>query len=370
VLHFSRPGLPCCPWKPRKVVAAYPKHKAPNTGGTWEASEKPVPLRLKNKIDSFLIFIGKLVSPIFFKGDLELCNVVALLFNCVVSGSLLEQLGSSIVQIWHQQWDLWVFKLASQKQEVEYYHHLFSVWKSLVFPLILLRLSHLFTGFTLFEILRTHAKSPKRFWIPRVFRIGAQKLDRCVDLRFLAFLVQGLDRPNYFIIVMHKHTKNMHISNSLHLVYWYISCGSALLPLEKSELSLDNRILQRSIALEIPMRFLTLTQAHDPPWLWWHFFYLNGNSWVSGIWRKSSRHGGNLDGWSCSSVSLVCYFEVGVEERTNKPMTKLRVSNFQSCNFEIWRLSSQLTLLGIEALCSGWAVETIRVSPYSSPEPC
>ena len=35
--------------------------------------------------------------------------------------------------------------------------------------------------------------------------------------------------------------------------------------LEKSELSLENRMLQRSIALEIPMRFLTLTQAHDPP---------------------------------------------------------------------------------------------------------
>ena len=143
-----------------------------------------------------------------------------------------------------------------------------------------------------------------------------------------------------------------------------------ILVLEKSELFFDNQMLQRSIAPEIPMRFLTLTQAHDPRWLWWHFFYLNGNSWVSGIWRKSSRHGGNLDGWSCSSVSLLCYFEVGVEERTNKPMTKLRVFNFQSFNFEIWRLSSQLTLLGIEALCSGWAVETIRVSPYSSKEPC
>ena len=97
-----------------------------------------------------------------------------------------------------------------------------------------------------------------------------------------------------------------------------------------SELFFDNQMLQRSIAFEIPMRFFTLTQAHDPPWLWWHFFYLNGNSWISHIWRKSSRHGGSLDGWSCSSVSLVCYFEVGVEENTNKPMTKLRVFNFQS----------------------------------------
>lgn len=47
VLHFSPGGLPCSPWKPRKVVAAYPKHKAPNTGGTSEASEKPVPFRSK-----------------------------------------------------------------------------------------------------------------------------------------------------------------------------------------------------------------------------------------------------------------------------------------------------------------------------------
>ena len=163
----------------------------------------------------------------------------------------------------------------------------------------------------------------------------------------------------------------------MHLAYCtlyhvvYILCFSSLqINLHISELSLDNQMLQRSIAPEIPMRFLTLTQAHDPPWLWWHFFYLNGNSWIGGIWRKSSRHRGSLDGWWCSSVSLVCYFEVGVEERTNKPMTKLRVFNFQSFSFEIWRLSSQLTLWGIEALCSGWAVDTTRVSPYSSPEPC
>ena len=111
------------------------------------------------------------------------------------------------------------------KWELEYYLYLFSVWKSLGFS------TDSIETFISFHTPNLRNDS----WIPRVFRIGAQKLDRCVDLRFLAFLVQGPDRPTGKIVatklwpgVMHKHMKkNVHIHCTLHIApctMWYIFC--------------------------------------------------------------------------------------------------------------------------------------------------